>query len=283
MFWSRPDCLRLDPDSITLEKIACARMLHIDGHDTPAVRKPRELARELHIPVSVRCRHYLSRASIACSRPSITWWRAPNFPSHWTKERDPFRALEMIQNEYGMSVAAMTLGAHGALARVRGQVHLLARVRGELRRYHRRRRRVSRGVLLCCARGDADARDARIFERDGRAELHQVRRARRTSRRSIEARALIERGERRANQDFARSRASRMIPLRSTERVYARRDRHRLPDRDQHADVSVPGDAAVRADLNQLIATMGHRAGSSGRFISRRCSPPCFCMADGCT
>src|ERR1700756_1510386 len=29
VFWSRPDCLRLQPESITPEKIGCARMLHI--------------------------------------------------------------------------------------------------------------------------------------------------------------------------------------------------------------------------------------------------------------
>ncbi len=38
------------------------------------------------------------------------------FPERWTKQSDPFRALEIIQKEYGMRVAAMTLGAHGALA-----------------------------------------------------------------------------------------------------------------------------------------------------------------------
>ena len=43
------------------------------------------------------------------------------FPVQWTSERDPFKALEMIQNEYGMRVAGMTLGAHGALARVDGR------------------------------------------------------------------------------------------------------------------------------------------------------------------
>jgi sulfofructose kinase len=43
------------------------------------------------------------------------------FPSQWTNESDPFRALELIQQEYGMRVAAMTLGAHGALARSQGQ------------------------------------------------------------------------------------------------------------------------------------------------------------------
>jgi sulfofructose kinase len=43
------------------------------------------------------------------------------FPAQWTNEPDPFRALETIQREYGMRVAAMTLGAHGALALENGR------------------------------------------------------------------------------------------------------------------------------------------------------------------
>ncbi len=44
-----------------------------------------------------------------------------DFPVQWTNESDPFRALEMIQKEYKMRVAAMTLGAHGALALYEGR------------------------------------------------------------------------------------------------------------------------------------------------------------------
>src|SRR6185437_10366698 len=43
------------------------------------------------------------------------------FPAQWTNERDPFKAIQMIQEEYKIRVAAMTLGAHGALARVDGK------------------------------------------------------------------------------------------------------------------------------------------------------------------
>ncbi len=39
-----------------------------------------------------------------------------DFPVQWTNERDPFAALQAIQREFHMPVAAMTLGAHGALA-----------------------------------------------------------------------------------------------------------------------------------------------------------------------
>src|SRR5437763_6602256 len=53
VLWSRPDCLRLSPESITVEKIACARLLHIDGHDTPAVERAAQIARQHGIPVTV--------------------------------------------------------------------------------------------------------------------------------------------------------------------------------------------------------------------------------------
>ena len=54
--------------------------------------------------------------------PNVDYLMASSeFPGHWTSERDPFKALEPMQNEYGMHVAGMTLGAHGALARVEGR------------------------------------------------------------------------------------------------------------------------------------------------------------------
>ena len=120
VFWSRPDCLRLSPESITHEKIAGTRMLHIDGHDTPAVEKAARIARQLEIPVSVdvdTVYHGFDRVL-----GSVDYLVASSdFPVQWTSEHDPFRALELIQEEYKMRVAAMTLGAHGALARVDGR------------------------------------------------------------------------------------------------------------------------------------------------------------------
>jgi len=45
------------------------------------------------------------------------------FPEGWTGEADPFKALSLLQETYGMKVAAMTLGAHGSLARFEGRFH----------------------------------------------------------------------------------------------------------------------------------------------------------------
>jgi sulfofructose kinase len=120
VLWARSDCLRLDPQEITTEMICAGRLLHIDGHDTPAVAKAAEIARAHNIPVTVdvdTIYHGFDRVL-----PNVDYLIASSeFPVQWTNERDPFKALEMIQEEYGMRVAAMTLGAHGALARVDGK------------------------------------------------------------------------------------------------------------------------------------------------------------------
>jgi len=115
VLWRRPDCLKLDPAAITAENIVSARLLHIDGHDTPAVARAAEIARANGIPVTVdvdTIYHGFERVLA-----NVDYLIASSeFPGQWTSERDPFKALAMIQEEYGMKVAAMTLGAHGALA-----------------------------------------------------------------------------------------------------------------------------------------------------------------------
>lgn len=120
VLWRRPDCLRLTPEEIRPEFIASSRLLHIDGHDTAAVARAAEIARANGVPVTVdvdTVYHGFDRVL-----PNVDYLVASSeFPVQWTNERDPFKALELIQNEYGMKVAAMTLGAHGALARCDGR------------------------------------------------------------------------------------------------------------------------------------------------------------------
>ena len=120
VFWSRPDCLALDPARITADKIAGARMLHIDGHDTPAVGKAAQVARGLGIPVSVDVDTIYPGFDRVL--PYVDYLvSSSEFPARWTGAADPFGALELLQGEYGMRVAAMTLGAEGALARAEGR------------------------------------------------------------------------------------------------------------------------------------------------------------------
>jgi len=120
VLWRRDDCLRINPEQILPEQITCARMLHIDGHDTPAVARAAAIARVHGIPVTVdvdTIYHGFDKVL-----PNVDYLVASSeFPAAWTGDRDPFKALETLQHEYGMRVAAMTLGAHGSLALEDGQ------------------------------------------------------------------------------------------------------------------------------------------------------------------
>lgn len=120
VLWRRDDCLRLEAESITPEKILGAKLLHIDGHDTAAVAKAAKIARGAGMPVTVDVDTIYQGFEEVL--PHVTHLvTSSEFPVQWTRERDPFHALQMIQDAYRIPVAAMTLGAHGALARVDGK------------------------------------------------------------------------------------------------------------------------------------------------------------------
>src|SRR5258708_4506399 len=53
VLWRRDDCLRIAPGEIAPEQITCARMLHIDGHDTAAVEHAARIARAAGMPRTV--------------------------------------------------------------------------------------------------------------------------------------------------------------------------------------------------------------------------------------
>jgi sulfofructose kinase len=120
VFWNRPDCLAISPDQISAGQITSARMLHIDGHDTAAVGAAARIAKAHGIPVSVDVDTIY--AGFDRVLPYVDYLVASSeFPARWTKIENPFEALESIQREYHMKVAAMTLGAHGSLALVDGE------------------------------------------------------------------------------------------------------------------------------------------------------------------
>jgi sulfofructose kinase len=120
VFWRRDECLRIDPEQIAPEQIASARLLHIDGHDTAAVAHAARIAHTRGIPVTMDVDTIY--AGLDNVLPNVDYLIASSeFPGRLTGEGDPFRALETLQNEYGMRVAAMTVGAHGALARMDGK------------------------------------------------------------------------------------------------------------------------------------------------------------------
>jgi sugar/nucleoside kinase (ribokinase family) len=120
VFWRRDDCLRIDPEQIGPEQITCARLLHIDGHDTPAVAHAARVARAHGIPVTVDVDTIY--AGFDKVLPQVTHLVASSeFPGNWTGETDPLRALVRLRDEYGIHCAVMTLGSHGALALMDGE------------------------------------------------------------------------------------------------------------------------------------------------------------------
>jgi sulfofructose kinase len=122
VFWQRPDCLRLEPEEIQEEMITCSRLLHLDGHDTPAMEKAARIAREHKIPVTVDVDTIYKGFERVL--PNVDYLIASSeFPGQWTRQNDPFEALRVLQEDFGMKCAAMTLGAHGALARMDGRYY----------------------------------------------------------------------------------------------------------------------------------------------------------------
>ena len=203
IFWHRPECLALDPAHITPGKIACARMLHVDGHDTPAVARAARIARDHGIPVSVDVDNVYPGFDqvLACVDYLVG---STEFPERWTGERDPFRALERIQNEYGMRVAAITLGPDGALARESGKfiyspgfaVHCIDTTgAGDV--FH--------GAFCYSVLKGATLRDALEFSNAMAALNCTQLGARGGIATAEEARNLIQRGERRSHPGFSRS------------------------------------------------------------------------------
>jgi sulfofructose kinase len=201
VFWNRPDCLRLDPARITPQSIVGARMLHVDGHDTPAVAKAARIAREHGIPVSVDVDTiYPGFESVLESADYLV--ASTTFPARWTGEQDPLRALEQIQNKHSMKVAAMTLGQHGALARSEGKfiyspgfIVDCVDTTGAGDVFH--------GAFCYSVLKGMSLRDSLEFS-NAMAALNCTRLgARGGIATAAEARALIERGQRRHHPDFA--------------------------------------------------------------------------------
>lgn len=122
VLWQRADCLKLEADDITEEMITNTRLLHIDGHDTVAVAKAAAIARKHKIPVTVDVDTLYHGFEEVL--PNVDYLiTSSEFPTAWTNEKDPFTALSLLQKTYGMRMAAMTLGAYGALALLEGVFH----------------------------------------------------------------------------------------------------------------------------------------------------------------
>jgi sulfofructose kinase len=115
VLWHRSPSLRLSPSEIRAEDIIHARMLHIDGYDIEAASHVASIARQHGIPVSIDVDTvYPGFDSVLRHVDYLV--AGSGWPGKWTGEPDPFAALTRLQCEYGMPIAAMTLGDEGSLA-----------------------------------------------------------------------------------------------------------------------------------------------------------------------
>jgi len=120
VLWQRAEGLRLSPDEIRETDIEDTRMLHIDGFDIDAAAYASEMAHRHGVPVSIDV-DAVYQGFEAVLKNVDYLVAGSGWPAKWTGESDPFKALSALQAEYGMKVAAMTLGDYGALARNGGR------------------------------------------------------------------------------------------------------------------------------------------------------------------
>jgi sulfofructose kinase len=120
VLWQRAEGLRLLPGEINEADIVNARMLHIDGFDIAAAAHAASIARQHNVPVSIDVDTvYLGFEAVLRNVDYLV--AGSGWPAKFTGESDPFKALTALQSEYGMKVAAMTLGDYGSLARNGGR------------------------------------------------------------------------------------------------------------------------------------------------------------------
>jgi len=122
VFWNHPKCLALSPDEIEPDQITSAAMLHIDGHDTDAVRHAAAIAQAAGIPVSMDVDTVY--AGLEFVFPFVDYLiTSAEFPAAFTGIEDTLAALMSIHRRFGVRVVAATLGKWGVLACTDGGFH----------------------------------------------------------------------------------------------------------------------------------------------------------------
>jgi sugar/nucleoside kinase (ribokinase family) len=115
VLWYRDDRLALRPGQLDHELVCSGRVLHVDGHDLEATATAARWAREAGIPVT--CDVDTMKPDMDRLIQHVDYFIASaSFPEAYTSEKDPFKALEILRGEFGMKMAAMTLGHDGVLA-----------------------------------------------------------------------------------------------------------------------------------------------------------------------
>lgn len=111
----RDDRLVLRPEELTREWIVQARVLHVDGHDTPAAILAAGWAREAGIPVVADLDELYPGVEALLEKIDYLIV-SRDFPCRLMAEADLETALRRMRERYGSVLAAATLGQDGVLA-----------------------------------------------------------------------------------------------------------------------------------------------------------------------
>lgn len=115
ILWHRDPRLTIQPEDLTPERVTCGRVLHVDGHDTAAAGRAAGWAREAGIPVTADVDNlYPGLEGLLANVDYLI--SSAQFPTAWTGEGEVLRALERLRRQYGMKLAAATLGREGVVA-----------------------------------------------------------------------------------------------------------------------------------------------------------------------
>jgi sulfofructose kinase len=115
ILWHRDPRLELKPEMLSREIICSAHLLHLDAGDLAAAATAACWARGAGIPVTCDI-DTLYDDTDRLLRHLDYFIASANVPEAYTGQSDPFKALEAVRQEFGMRVAAMTLGADGVIA-----------------------------------------------------------------------------------------------------------------------------------------------------------------------
>ena len=114
VLWHRDSRLAMSPEQLNRSHITSARLLHVDGCDVEANAAAARWAGEAGIPVTCDMDTMVPNLDLLLEHVDYFIGSSP-FPEDYTGEKDPFRALEILRGQFGMRLAAMTLGHDGVL------------------------------------------------------------------------------------------------------------------------------------------------------------------------
>jgi sugar/nucleoside kinase (ribokinase family) len=116
ILWQRDSRLAIPAEEVTRERIACGRLLHLDGHDTAAAARAATWAQEARMPVTLDVDNVYAGIEELLARTDYLI-SSEEFPARYTGKEDLFAALlELRRRHPKTKLAAATLGADGVLA-----------------------------------------------------------------------------------------------------------------------------------------------------------------------